>query len=82
MLKVYDPQTARSSFLVRQSLEDTPLSPAVQASILRLFGEVLTPAQVVERILKDVRARGDDALRDWTVKLDGQSPESLSLIHI
>jgi histidinol dehydrogenase len=75
MLKIYDPNTARSSFLKRQPLEDTPLPPSFQANILRLFGETLTPAQVVERILKDVRTRGDVALRDWTVKLDGQAPQ-------
>jgi len=82
MLKVYNSQTARSSFLVRQSLEDTPLSPAVQASIQRLFGEPLSPTQVVERILKDVRTRGDEALRDWTTKLDGQTPESFRIAPV
>ena len=76
MLKIYDPATARSSFLVRQGLDDTPITPALQASITRLFGEPLTPAQVVERIIKDVRERKDDALHDWTVKLDGSAPDT------
>jgi len=76
MLKVYDPITARSDFLRRRSLEDTPISPALQASIAKLFGEALTPAQVVDRILKDVYERGDDALRDWSLRLDGTAPES------
>ena len=76
MLKIYDPKTARNSFLKRQALEDTTIPPSLQAGIQGLFGEPLTPAQVVERILKDVRLRGDAALRDWTVKLDGQAPAS------
>ncbi|PYE54777.1 histidinol dehydrogenase [Deinococcus yavapaiensis] len=42
-----------------------------------LFGERLTPAQVVERILADVRARGDEALREWTRRLDGVDVEAL-----
>ena len=77
MLKVYDAKTARSSFLVRQGLDDTPITPALQASITRMFGEPLTPAQVVERIIKDVRERKDDALRDWTKKLDGSAPDNV-----
>jgi histidinol dehydrogenase len=79
MLKVYDVPTARNSFLQRRGLEDTPISPALQANIERLFGEALTPTQVVDRILKDVRERGDMALRDWTAKLDGQAPDSFRI---
>ncbi|WP_293911530.1 histidinol dehydrogenase [Deinococcus sp.] len=40
----------------------------------QLFGERLKPEQVVERILDDVRLRGDEALLDWTEKLDGIRP--------
>ncbi len=79
MLKVYDSAAARTSFLVRRGLEDTSIPPALQASIQRLFGEPLTPAQVVERILADVRQRGDEALRDWTAKLDGRAPQSFRI---
>jgi histidinol dehydrogenase len=82
MLKVYDPITAREGFLKRQGLEDTPLSPAVQANIRKLFGEDLTPSQVVERILKDVRLRGDAALRAWTEKLDGQAPADFRIAPV
>ena len=38
----------------------------MQESITRIFGEALTPAQVVDRILNDVRVRGDAALSEWT----------------
>jgi len=79
MLKIYDPITAREGFLKRRGLEDTPLSPEVQASILKIFGEALTPSQVVERILLDVRQRGDAALREWTEKLDGPAPVSFRI---
>jgi histidinol dehydrogenase len=79
MLKIYDATTARNSFLQRRGLEDTPISPALQANIERLFGEALTPSQVVDRILKDVRERGDAALRDWTAKLDGLAPASFRI---
>ncbi len=76
MLRIFDAKTARSTFLVRQGLDDTPLTPALQESINRMFGEPLTPSQVVDRILMDVRERGDAALRDWTIKLDGGAPDT------
>lgn len=36
-----------------------------------VFGEPLTPQQVVERICSDVRQRGLDAVLEYTYKLDG-----------
>ncbi|MFC4455954.1 histidinol dehydrogenase [Deinococcus sonorensis] len=45
----------------------------------QLYGERLTPEQVVERILKDVQQRGDAALLDWTERLDGSRPERLEV---
>ncbi|MGH7199367.1 MAG: histidinol dehydrogenase, partial [Planctomycetaceae bacterium] len=55
-----------------------------------LFGEPLTPQQVVERICSDVRENGLAALLDYTRKLDGKaltietlrvSPEELDEAH-
>lgn len=40
----------------------------------RIFGERLSPRQVVERILDDVRRKGDAALRHYTQVLDGAPP--------
>jgi histidinol dehydrogenase len=37
----------------------------------KVFGRPLAPAQVVERIVSDVRERGDDAVVEYTLKLDG-----------
>jgi len=36
-----------------------------------LFGQSLPPIEVVRRILDDVRDRGDDALADYALRLDG-----------
>ena len=47
------------------------VSPRGQALTLRVFGEALPPAQVVERICADVRLRGRDALFHYTEQLDG-----------
>ncbi|MDB5044237.1 MAG: histidinol dehydrogenase [Deinococcus sp.] len=54
-----------------RTFNDIPVPDSVLARIEATFGEALTPTQVDERIIADVRARGDDALRDWTERLDG-----------
>lgn len=46
------------------------VSPQGQARTIAAFGEPLTPEQVVERICRDVRARGLDAVLDYTSRLD------------
>ncbi|MBE0698779.1 MAG: histidinol dehydrogenase [Anaerolineaceae bacterium] len=73
MLKIFDSTTARQALLKRQPIDDMQVSPSVQERIKKMFGEALTPAQVVERILRDVRQRGDAAVADWNERLDGRS---------
>ena len=46
----------------------TPRNRALTESV---FGQPLTPTQVVERICGDVQSRGLDAVLDYTEKLDG-----------
>lgn len=70
MLRTMSADEARRSLLQRNTFDDFQISDALQASITEMFGEPLTPEQVVARILRDVRERGDDALRKWTAKLD------------
>lgn len=43
----------------------------VQRRTEKVFGQPLTPKQVVEHILKQVRQLGDDAVRELTRKLEG-----------
>lgn len=62
-----------------RTFNDLPVPDAVLARIEATFGEALTPTQVVERIVADVRERGDDALRDWTERLDGTRPDALAV---
>jgi histidinol dehydrogenase len=70
---------ARRVLLGRRSLEDTPLPSSVGERIREVFGEDLTPTQVVERILADVRREGDDAIRRYTRKIDGRDVASLKV---
>jgi histidinol dehydrogenase len=56
--------------LRRRDLGQTQLSPSTQASVRRIFGEDLSAEQVVDRILDDVQAHGDAALRRYTAAID------------
>jgi histidinol dehydrogenase len=79
MFKQYDLQDAKNTILKRISLDETPIPESLQNAILRLFGESLTPSQVVAQIIQDVRQRGDEALRQWTEKLDGVQLDSFEV---
>ena len=46
------------------------VSPEGRTRTIAAFGEPLTPEQVVERICSDVRARGLEAVLDYTKRLD------------
>jgi len=70
MLKQYETQTARQTILKRTPPDEFPVSQRVLDNIAKLFGESLTAEQAVTSILKDVRANGDSALREWTQRLD------------
>jgi histidinol dehydrogenase len=46
-------------------------SSARSAALTRkVFGRALSPAEVVDQIVRDVRERGDDAVVEYTLKLD------------
>lgn len=64
-------EAARARFGATRGLADRPVTSGLSERILALFGESMTPDEAVRRILNDVRARGDDALRAWTERLDG-----------
>ena len=76
MLKLYTVQNAQETILKRVPLDDLQVPQSLLESIHRLFGEALSPDQAVQRILRDVRERGDAALAEWTARLDGSTPSS------
>jgi len=69
-------EAAAQTLFKRQALEDFATSEDLRASIARLFGEPLTPLEVVARIVADVRSQGDEALRRYSALLDGAAPEA------
>jgi histidinol dehydrogenase len=64
--------------LTRQ-FSEIPVPESVLERNHKLFGERLSPEQVVKRILEDVKARGDEALLDWTETLDGHRPAQIEV---
>jgi histidinol dehydrogenase len=68
---IRDIEDAKSTLLGRSPLEQYRVSPGIERKIKEIFGEVLTPEQVVGRIIADVRTRGDAALLDYEEKFDG-----------
>ena len=59
-----------AGLLHKKAFDEAVLSPRVQASCDEMFGAHLTAAQVVDRIVTDVRAKGDEALLYYTNLID------------
>ncbi len=68
---VYGAEEGRRTLLRRQSLDEYEASVADSFATEELFGERLTPDQVVARILADVKANGDQAVRKYSARIDG-----------
>ena len=74
------PSEASETVLRRRNLAVLGEIPEqVSRGIRRVFGEAITPGQGVARILADVRERGDEAVRDWTIRIDGLALEDLEV---
>jgi histidinol dehydrogenase len=80
-LRIYDDlEQARRAVLQRRDMMNLDEVPEpVRAGIARVFGEELTPEQAVACLLADVRQRGDEALREWTKRIDGLEMEALEV---
>jgi histidinol dehydrogenase len=81
MLRIFDTPDALDGILKRKPIDEFPVSEAMRQRTIATFGADIPPAEVVRRILKDVKARGDDALIEWTHKLDGVTltPETIEV---
>ena len=65
-----DTRAAIDELRERLSPRGNVVSEAGRRKTLEVFGEALTPAQVVERICGEVRSRGLAALLDYSARLD------------
>ena len=81
MLRIYDDlDLARRTVLRRRRLLDQA-PESVLDRIRQIFGQELTPEAAVARIVADVRERGDEALREWSARIDGVTLDELEVPH-
>ncbi|MEX2032330.1 MAG: histidinol dehydrogenase, partial [Dehalococcoidia bacterium] len=76
---VEDLDVARETILKRTPVSEPVLSEAVQQSINDLWGEPVTPAEHVRRIIEAVRTEGDAAVRRFTERFDGSKYTSMEV---
>jgi histidinol dehydrogenase len=76
MISIFDVESAKKTILKRIPPDETRVTPAVLERLAATFGEPVNAEEAVKRILTDIRARGDAALRDWSARLDGFPPEA------
>jgi histidinol dehydrogenase len=76
-----DPQARDQIAALRARLatDGDVVSEAGRRKTFEVFGEPLTPMQVVERICRDVRKRGLEAVLEYTAKLDGKQLSAAAL---
>ena len=78
-MKILTVPDAQQTILRRRAWDEIDVPARLLDGIEAIFGERITPDEAVRRILADLRARGDDALRDWTLRIDGVSLDALTV---
>ena len=74
-----DIEAARKTILKRYSLRDYEAPDEAIDSSIDLFGERVMPEEAVRRIIRTVRQSGDQALLNWTRKIDRLQLDSLTV---
>ena len=73
---------ARERLLTQRGRGDLELPLSVRERVRRVFGADLTPDEIASRIMTDVRQRGDEALRDYTARIDGVRLDDLEVREV
>ena len=76
-MQIYDVPTAQATILRRGMWDEVEVSKEMAARIETIFGERLSPDAAVRIVLRDVRDRGDAALREWARRIDGVELDSI-----
>jgi len=79
MIRIKGFSEAKQLLTRKNTLESFVGSPRLSAQIKRIFGEELSPQQVVEHIVAEVKDKGDEALFCYASRLDGVELESLEV---
>ena len=65
----FDAQLGRITGRMAEQERSQP--PSARKKTIEVFGEPLSPLEAVRRIVEDVREKGDQAVADYSLKLDG-----------
>ncbi len=80
MLALYENPESAQRILTRRQMATVDDVPAVVLDgIERVFDARFTPEAAVARLLADVRAEGDAAVRAWTQRIDGVTLDALEI---
>lgn len=71
VIRILTAQEARTTILARRPPDEADVTPQMAERIQQVFGESLSPDQVVTRMIRDVRRDGDRAVREYTKRIDG-----------
>jgi histidinol dehydrogenase len=80
-MRIYEVSEAKQTILRRQAWDEIEAPQRLLDSIEAIFGERISPAEVVGRILADVRNQGDAAVVEWTQKIDRIDVPALVVNH-
>jgi histidinol dehydrogenase len=69
-MRIFDVDAARNTILRRFAWDEIEIPDSLLDRNEQIFGERIAPDEAVRRILRDVRMRGDVAVREWTEKID------------
>ncbi len=80
MISRVDGYDAAQERLTRRGGQDDLVMPEHFARRnAEVFGKDLPASEVVRRIIADVRSKGDEAVRDYTVAYDGKAPDAFEV---
>ncbi len=72
-------EKSRSALSEGRRLDLSSVPQAFLDSSEQIFGERLTPLEVVSRIIEDVKANGDDAIRRLSLLIEGSEQERIEV---
>jgi histidinol dehydrogenase len=78
LMPIYDDLSeANATILKRRPFNEYDVPEFILDSLEKLFGERVTPAEAVHRIIQSVRENGDKALLDWNTRIEGVTVDAI-----
>ncbi len=78
-MKIYNVAEAQKTILQRRAWDEFNAPERLLDGIEAIFGERISPDEVVKRILADVRRRGDASILEWTRRIDNVEMPAITI---